>query len=122
MTSPSGAERIFAALYFDEDVSLHIVRALQNRGFDATCPLDRQALSQSDTQQLERAVAERRALVTHNRKDFEALHEKYVAQGKRHFGIVLAVRRADYRVTVGALLKLLDTFTADEFEGKLLFV
>lgn len=122
MTSPSGATGIFAALYFDEDVSIQVVRAIQNRGFDVACPLDRGTLGMGDAEQLALAVSERRGFVTHNRRHFEKLHQRYVAEGKKHFGIVLAVRRGDYRVTVRGLLKLLDKFTADEFENQLFFV
>lgn len=37
--APPESARIFAALYFDEDVSIHVVKSIQGRGFDATCTL-----------------------------------------------------------------------------------
>ena len=47
-------------------------------------------LSETDDQQLAFAVLQQRALVTLNVSDFVHLHEKYLADGKEHWGIILS--------------------------------
>jgi hypothetical protein len=39
-------------------------------------------LSARDEEQLEKAILERRTFLTHNKKHFRILHEKYLASGK----------------------------------------
>lgn len=121
MSSPSESVPVFAALYFDEDVSIHVVRAIQGRGFDATCALDRGTLGLTDIEQLRLASEEKRALVTHNRRDYEKLHQQCLSEERRHSGVILLMRRLDDRVIVRNLLKLLDQLTADEIENRLFF-
>jgi hypothetical protein len=43
--------------------------------------------------QLVYAVNQKRALVTHNRVDFEELIQSYFAAEPKHYGVILATRR-----------------------------
>ncbi len=101
------------ALYLDEDVSVLVAELLRARGFDALTTLDARRTGASDAEQLEFASGQRRVLLTHNRRDFEALAVRYGADGREHAGIILAVRRTPYDL-VGRLLPLLNQTTADE--------
>jgi len=63
----------------------------------------------------------RRAIVTHNRADFETQHRKFLENGLKHFGVIIAKRRKDAEV-VARLLSLLDDATAQEMENQLRYI
>jgi hypothetical protein len=63
-----------------------------------------------------------RALVTHNRHDFEARHRRHLDEGTKHCGIVIAKRRSRDETTVAKLLDLLNSVTADEMQMQLRYV
>jgi acetolactate synthase regulatory subunit len=113
---------IYISLYFDEDISNEIVENLRQRGFDVLCARDTQRLSLADDAQLAFAVAQERAIVTHNRHDFEKLHKHYLENKLPHWGIIIAKRRRDSTIVVRKLLALLDSFTAEEFREQLQYV
>lgn len=113
---------LFIKFYFDEDVSVGIVNNLRNRGFDVLCARDAAMLGRDDDAQLEFAVSQGRAFVTHNRHDFEARHRRYLDKGTRHYGIVIAKRRSGDEITVAKLLDLLNSVTADEMQMQLRYV
>ena len=64
-------QALYVRLYCDEDVSAGIVENLRQRGFDILSARDADRLHLDDAAQLAFAVAEQRALLTHNRYDFE---------------------------------------------------
>lgn len=112
---------LFGQVYLDEDVSTLIALLLRSRGFVATTTLEAGLLGNSDAEQLEHAASHHMILVTHNREDFQRLAAEYLAAGRRHSGIVIAVRRPPYHIA-SRLLHLLDRLTADEFENQLLYI
>lgn len=113
---------LYVRLYFDEDVSASVVENLRQRGFDVLSARDADRLHLDDDAQLAFAVAEQRALFTHNRYDFEQRHTRYLAEGRQHFGIILAIRRPSDAAVVARLLALLDSVTADEMVNQLRYV
>jgi hypothetical protein len=113
---------LFIKFYFDEDVSVGIVNNLRNRGFDVLCARDVAMLGRDDDAQLKLAVSQGRAFVTHNRHDFEVRHHRYLDEGARHHGIVIAKRRSRDEITVARLLDLLNSVTADEMQMQLRYV
>jgi hypothetical protein len=124
MTEEADAELqpLYIRLYFDEDVSAEIVENLRRRGFDVSCARDSALLSRDDDAQLAFAVSQQRALVTHNRHDFEARHRRYVETGRRHFGIIVARRRPKPARVVQRLLALLDRMTAEGIQDQLQYI
>lgn len=78
-------------------------------------------LGQSDPEQMRQAVLLERAIVTHNRIDFEKIHAAYMAQQMGHFGIIIAQRRDVYEVA-RRLGLLLNTLTADEVAEQLFYI
>lgn len=112
---------LYIHLYFDEDVSVGIVENLHTRGFDVLSVRDADARGRSDDEQMLYAVSQKRAIVTHNRVDFEMQHVKFLEKGMQHFGVIVAKRRRDTEV-VAKLLELLDTVTAEEMKNQLRYI
>ena len=112
---------LYIHLYFDEDVSVGIVENLRTRGFDVLSVRDAGARGKSDDEQMLYAVSQRRAVVTHNRVDFEKQHAKFLESGMKHYGVIVAKRRKDAEV-VAKLLALLDAVTAEEMQNQLSYI
>ena len=116
-----GISSLYIHLYFDEDVSAGIVDNLRTRGFDVLSSRDADTLGKPDNEQMFYAVSLSRAIVTHNRADFETQHRKFLENGLKHFGVIIAKRRRDAEV-VARLLSLLDDATAQEMENQLRYI
>lgn len=112
----------YVRLYFDEDVSASIVDNLRQRGFDVTSARDAGRLQLDDASQLAFAAADGRAFVTHNRLDFEQLHQRYLSEGWKHHGIIVAKRRPSDTAVVVKLLALLNEVTADDMIDQLRYI
>lgn len=113
---------LYVRLYFDEDVSCDIVENLRQRGFDVLSARDTYRLRLGDDEQLAFSIADGRAIVTHNRQDFELRHQRCLSEGRSHLGIIIAKRRARDAVLVHKLLTLLNTVTADEMRNQLRYI
>ncbi len=64
------------------------------------------------------AVSEQRSVVTCNFSDYIALHEKYTAEGREHFGIILSTEEPT-SVLINRLLRLLYSVTADDLKNQI---
>ena len=62
---------LFIAIYLDEDVHILVGDLLTRRGFRAITARDADQLGKSDAEQLAFATSQGRAILTHNRRDFE---------------------------------------------------
>jgi predicted nuclease of predicted toxin-antitoxin system len=113
--------RVFIDIYLDEDVDVLVADLLTSRGFVAVSTRDAGNLGTSDSHQLSYAVRVEKALLTHNRVDFETLANSYLAAGQFHFGIIVAVRRPAYEI-VRRLLLILNQVTADEMINQLRYI
>lgn len=113
--------KLFATLYIDEDVSVLVATLLQAHGVDVITTRDQKMLGQQDHEQLAFAATQRRCFLTHNRDHFLALHLQYIAEAKRHSGIIIAVKRNAYELAerIGTLF---NRMTADEIENQIFFV
>ena len=112
---------LFISIYLDEDVHIVIAELAAARGFRTVTALGAGQLGKPDTEQLAYAVNRGLCLVTHNRRDFQELHQQYVSEGSAHPGIIIAVRRRPYE-TANRLLQLLNTITADEMRNQMLYI
>lgn len=112
---------LFIRLYLDEDVNVLVANLLNARGFDVLTVRDAGKLQASDKEQLAYAVSQQRALVTHNRSDFEQLVQTYFATGQKHYGVILAIRRPPQAITK-RLLVILNHVTADEMENQVRYI
>jgi hypothetical protein len=115
-------DSLYIHLYFDEDVSAGVVENLRTRGFDILSSRDADMQSKADDDQMLYAVSLRRAMVTHNRSDFEAQHLKFLENGLKHYGIIIAKRRPKDAEVVAKLLALLNTVTAEDMENQLRYI
>ena len=112
---------VFIEIYLDEDVDVLVADLLRARGFVAVTTRDAGNLGTSDSTQLSYAITERKALLTHNRVDFEALARSYFASAQSHFGIIIAVRHPAHEI-VRRLLLVLNQVTADEMLDQLRYI
>jgi predicted nuclease of predicted toxin-antitoxin system len=112
---------LFASLYLDEDVDVLIATVLRSRGFAATTTLEAGQTGTSDEEQLAFAAERMMVLLTHNRKHFEELGQQYYIAGRKHYGIVIAVRRLPNDIA-NRLLVLLNDLSAEEFEDRVVYI
>ena len=112
---------LFASLYLDEDVDVLIAAVLRSRGFSATTTLEAGQVGNSDEEQLAHAAEQRMVMLTHNRQHFEELARQYYAEGRKHGGIVIAVRRLPNDIA-NRLLVILNDLSAEEFEDRVVYI
>ena len=112
---------LFIDLYLDEDVDVLVAELIRARGFLVETTRDAKQLNKSDAEQLVYAISQRKALVTHNRADFERLAQEYFSSGKMHYGVILAVRHAPQELA-RRLLILLNQVTADEMRNQVRYI
>jgi predicted nuclease of predicted toxin-antitoxin system len=77
-------------LMLDEDVRPILGEILRHRGYDVVHVLELERTGKTDAEQLEYAISQQRAILTHNIRDFIILDRQYRQNGKEHFGILLS--------------------------------
>jgi predicted nuclease of predicted toxin-antitoxin system len=112
---------LFAKAYFDENVDIRLAALLRHRGFCATTAHAVGLLRADDRTQLSYAATNGYCLITHNLREFEALHDSFLSAGQPHAGIIIASAKNVYRL-VDRLARLLNTLTADEIANQILYV
>jgi len=105
-------------LYLNEHLSPRLAEQLRQHGFDVTATLEAKRGEADDDEQLAYAASEQRALVTFNHKDFAVRHERYRAEGKEHWGIILSTEET-VDVLRRRLLRLLNTLSAEELKNQI---
>jgi hypothetical protein len=79
-------------LYIDDDsIDPHLIRLLRHDGRDVQAPADVGLAGRSDQVHLAHAIRERRAILTRNSADFEALHDLVVFAANGHHAGILVV-------------------------------
>jgi predicted nuclease of predicted toxin-antitoxin system len=100
-------------LYLDEDIRVLLADILRQRGYDAIHVLEAKRDGLTDPEQLSYAVNQKRAILTHNIRDFLLLDQRYQAEEKAHYGIIVSDQ-----IPLGELLrrtlKCLNQYTAEE--------
>lgn len=112
----------FPKLYFDEDVSIILVRKIAARGFETLTVQEAGKRSLSDESQLQVAVQHEAVMITHNRLDFERLFSEWVQAGRLHYGIVLVKRRHHVSDMASKILALLHTHSVDDLKNSIRYV
>ena len=113
---------LYLRLFCDEDVSANIMANLRQRGFDVVSARDTYRLHLDDDEQLSFAIAEKRTIFTHNRNDFEKLHDHYIENGNTHYGIIIAKRRPTESIVVRKLLDLIDSTSREQMMNQLRYI
>jgi predicted nuclease of predicted toxin-antitoxin system len=109
-------------LLLDEMNSWRIAAELRSRGFDVLAvKRDRVELEQrQDPTVLQAAAAERRAVVTNNVRDYRLAHERALARGEMHYGVIytyddaLPRTRAAIPLWIATLEQLLEAYPAED--------
>lgn len=105
-------------LYLDEDVRPLLADILRDRGYDVSSTSHARRKGLTDPEQLEYAMRERRALVTHNIRDFVQLHARLA---DNHYGIVLS-NQEPLPVLLRRLLYFLSRETSASAKGRLFWL
>lgn len=92
-------------LHFGEDATQHALAAsLRARRVDVLTALDCGMVGKSDEEHLRHASNDGRVLYRFNIGDYSLLHEQWIASGREHSGIVLALQQ---RYSIGEQLRRL---------------
>ena len=110
-----------AALLLDEDVRVVLAVILRQRGYDVIHVLEVERTGKSDSEQLAYAVQRRRAILTHNIRDYVLLHRAYQAQGKAHHGILVS-DQVPLRDLLRRTLRCLSHSTAEELHNRVIWL
>lgn len=95
-------------------------RALRDAGYDALSAMEAGCKGFSDEDILAYAIAQDRAVLTHNIRDYAPLAETYYVQGIEHPGIIVT-RRFEKGELLRRILALLETLTAESLANTLRF-
>ena len=110
--------------YCDHNVHSWLADALRRDGHDVVMAHEVGNARASDEEHLRWATERGRTIVTYDRNDFPRLNRDWLAAGRTHAGIIVAVAppRVSPSVVVGRLRRLLDRVTADEMINQLLWL
>jgi predicted nuclease of predicted toxin-antitoxin system len=117
-------QRVFAAIYTDEDVGPHLAPALQRRRYTAQSTVEAGNFENSDEAQLIYATAQGMAFLTYNIQDFIPLARSWYLAGREHAGIILSEQfsQRQFGELLRRVLRLLDRLTADELYNQVIFL
>jgi hypothetical protein len=102
-------------LYLDDDsVSGLLVQLLRRAGHDVQLPVDVGKVGRADALQLAHAIGEDRVCLSHNHRDFEALHELVMIARGHHPGVLVVRKDNDSRrdLTVPGIVRALGKLEA----------
>lgn len=102
-------------------MSALVAKLLRVRGFMAQTTQEAGRKNTDDDEQLAYAVSQRRTVLTHNRDDFARLAQDYFDTKRKHYGIIIAVRRPPHEI-VTRLMTILNQTTADEMEDQVIYI
>ena len=105
-----------ARLYLDADVTPELARMLRALSEDVISAHEIGALELDDEDQLARATADGRAILTFNYRDFVMLDERWRASARTHAGIIISYRqygREELGAARRAVRALLEAVTAE---------
>jgi predicted nuclease of predicted toxin-antitoxin system len=108
-------------LLLDEDVRVLLAEVLRQRGYDAVHVIERHRGGRSDAEQLAYATAQRRAILTHNIRDYVMLDRDYRSRRRRHQGII-ASDQLPFRELLRRTLRCLSRTRAEDMSGHIIWL
>jgi hypothetical protein len=104
-------------------MDIDLMRALRARGVDVTSALEERMIGIPDEQHLQYATQQGRILYSFNARDYLVLHDRFLATGLSHAGIILGVQT---RFSIGEqmrrLLAIIDAKSAEEMRDQVEFL
>jgi uncharacterized protein with PIN domain len=116
-------------LLLDEMIAPQIAQELRNLGHDVVAVKNERPdlMGRRDREIVRLMAVERRVIVTNNVKDYRPIHDRFLAAGEDHYGMVFSFdqtlprRKRDVPLWVRALASLLDSHpTEDAFRNRTL--
>ena len=108
-------------VYLDADVHPIVARILRGRGFDTVSANEAGHRQASDREQLDLAVARRRALVTFNVADFVREARGYAQESRDHYGIVVS-DQLEIGELVRRLTRVLGNYSASDMRNRFVWL
>ena len=105
-------------IYLDEDVRPIIAEILNERGYEAISTIKANMVGKTDKEQIEFAIKNQMAVLTHNIKDFVQLHKIYQ---REHYGIILS-EQIPLKPLLRRLLTFLSKTDAKEIKGQIIWL
>jgi predicted nuclease of predicted toxin-antitoxin system len=109
------------ALLLDEDVRPLLGEILRQRGHDVVHVIEVGRAGNTDANQLAYAASQRRAVLTHNIRDFRQLNRQYHEESREHFGILLS-DQVPLRDLLRRTLRFLSVRKAEEVRNNILWL
>ena len=105
-------------IYLDEDVRPIIADILKERGYEVISTIEAKMMGKTDVEQIEFAVKNEMAILTHNIKDFVQLHKRY---HKKHYGIILS-EQIPLKNLLRRILTFLSKTDAKDVKGEIIWL
>lgn len=118
----SESQQLFFVPYLDEDVDLLVAKLIHARGFAATTTHEVGRLTTDDASQLAYATQHGMVIVTHNQTHYEQLAVEYFEANQPHGGVIISIQRSPYEVEQLLTDEVLNVYTSEEMQNRLLFV
>ena len=118
---PDEPVALFIDLYLDADVQKDLVDLLRAEGFDAISALDLGHDEWDDSEQLDYAAANRRAILTYNTRHYVPLAQEYARARREHHGVIVS-EQLGIGELLRRILRLLDRVTRDEMKNTLRYL
>jgi hypothetical protein len=107
---------LFIKLYTDADVHGKLAGLVRQKGFDVVSAYEAGNERLDDSEQLDYALSQSRAILTCNISHFASLFDEYWQAGREHSGIIVSEQ-----LPIGEMLRrvlnLLNSVTADEMRN-----
>jgi len=101
------------------DLTEEIAQRLRASGIDSVSSHGTGMDAKDDDAQMQFAVAQNRAIVSINKKDFIRIHTRYLSNGSEHHGIILS-SDIDHSIIYRRLLKLVGTLEAEDLKNQII--
>jgi predicted nuclease of predicted toxin-antitoxin system len=108
-------------LFLDEYTRVSLADILRQRGYDATHVIEVNRGGLSDPEQLSYAVSQKRAILTHNIRDFLIIDKKYQSEEKEHYGIIVS-DQVSLSELLCRILKCLNQYTAEYAHNQIIWL
>lgn len=121
---PETSNRLFVAIYTDEDVTSALAPALRQRGYMARGAAEANRLELTDEAQLAYATEQGMAILTYNAQDYIPLARDWYFARREHGGIIISEQfsQRQFGELLRRMLRLLDRLTPDEVHNQVIFL